>query len=408
MHITKAARARLRRALRRNLAEGWQRAVFAAPLGGREDADEPADERIVAGPASADVEVVAAALADLEATALEEARAGRVKQTFVIDARRSVVIDARHGKARVRELDDAAIHKRMGGKDRLLRPDRSAELLRVIGIMNADGTISTKRARKYKQVNHLIELCRPTWEHLKSHQAIGEGRPLRVLDLACGNATLSFLLAEALRLEGLPLRLHGVDVREPLIARARARAEALELPQLSFAVGTIAAAARSVVDVLGGPPDLVLALHACDTATDEALDLAIRAGAGAILAAPCCQRELAAQLEGADLRVPTPAIARHGLLRRAHGEVLTDALRVEALAACGYDTTTLEFVASEHTAKNLLIRALRRRPGQPVERERWRLGPLLERRRALAVRPTLLALLERDGSDMGAPGDDPG
>ncbi|WAS94748.1 class I SAM-dependent methyltransferase [Nannocystis punicea] len=419
---------RLQRALKPHLAHGWERAVFAAPQGEGSGARE---ERVLAGP-GVGVAPSAAQVDALLAAAAEAAGAGLWKQTLVLDARRRVQVDARHGRATTRTLDEDTALKVMGGKERALRPDTSAALLREIGIMNADGSISATHARKYKQICHLATLCEPVIDRLAAARAIGPSAPLRALDLACGNAYLSFVLAEVLRLRGVPLRLHGVDVRADVVARSVARARALGLaaPEddvasanvpaspigdagappaapaadhasepalatgLSFAQADIAAAARTAPTRLGGVPDLVLALHACDTATDEAIALAIELGAPALLSVPCCQAELAAQLARADATAqPLAAMVDHGLLRRAYADVLTDSLRVAALEACGYDVTVLEFVGGEHTPKNLLIKAHRRHPRAPVEPRRWRLEPLQARCGALGVRPDLLRRL---------------
>jgi SAM-dependent methyltransferase len=282
-----------------------------------------------------------------------------------------VRVDARHGRAKVQTIEEATLTKMMGGKDRVLRPDTSAALLRTIGIANADGSISARHAKKYKQVNHFVELCRPTLERLHA-------TPLRIFDLACGNGYLTFVLAEALRLAERPAVIRGIDVREDVVERCRARALELGWPHLEFAVGAIRDAK------LGERPDLVMALHACDTATDEAIAKAILAGAEAIFAAPCCQRELATQLDVQ--HVPTPALSEVGLLRRDYASTLTDALRVEILEASGYHVDALEFVASDHTPKNLLLRAHRHRP-------RGSLDAVAERCAALGVSPTLLGLL---------------
>lgn len=382
---------RLQRALRPHLAGGWERAVFAAPQGD----DAARDERVVPGPGASRTPTTAEIDA-LLAAAGDAAAAGLVKQTLVLDARRRVQVDARHGRAAVRTLDEAAALKAMGGKERTLRPDTSAGLLREIGIMNADGSISAAHARKYKQICHLATLCEPTLERLAATRAESKDAPLRALDLACGNAYLSFVLAEVLRLREVPLRLHGVDVRADVVARSVERAHRLGLTGLSFAQADIAGAATSAAAVLGGPPELVLALHACDTATDEAIALAIRLGAPALLCVPCCQAELAAQLAARkpdDAAHPLPSLVEHGLLRRAYADVLTDSLRVAALEACGYDVTVVEFVGSEHTPKNLLIRAHRRHARASVDPSRWRLAPLVARCATLGVRPDLLARL---------------
>lgn len=362
--------ARMRRTLHRHARAGWSRVVFARPGG--------IDERVIEGPgrgepASED------AIAALLASATSAAQDGLVKLTLVLDDHTRVQIDARHGAGKVVERDEATVDKQMGGKARALRPDTSASLLRVIGIMNADGTISAKHAKKYKQVSHFVELCKPVWDALPARE--GEER-LRVLDLGCGNGVLTFVIAEALRLQGRPARIVGVDVREDVIERAEGRARELGWDELSFVRASIAdvADARALLE---GAPDLVVALHACDTATDDALRLAHDVEAAAILAAPCCQHELAGQLR--DAALPSPTIAKHGLLLQDYAATLTDALRIEALQAWGYAVDTLEFVSDTHTPKNLLIRAIRRAGDRPsAERA------LAERCEALGIHPQIL------------------
>ncbi|MFV8750288.1 methyltransferase [Nannocystaceae bacterium ST9] len=383
----------VRARLHRQLAQGWQRAVFASP---RSD-EGSRDEQVVEGPGPlGDEAAFEPAFADLLARAEQAAGEGRVKQTFVIDERRRLELDARHGQIKARTLDDATVDKIMGGKQRVLRPDRSAALLQAIGIMNADATISARNAKKYKQVNHLVELCRPTWEKIAAGRTIDAAHPLRIVDLACGNSYLAFVLLEALRLAELPARLLGVDLRDDVIASSRERAAAIGFAEQSEFVASKLEAldAERLRAKLGGPVDLALALHACDTATDAALALAIASGAAAILAVPCCQAELARQLADsptlAELLVP--AMVEHGLLRRSLGELLTDSLRIELLEACGYTVTVLEFVDSEHTPKNLLIRGHRKHSGK-VEPGRWGIAAVGERCKRLGVEPALLRLL---------------
>jgi hypothetical protein len=156
------------------------------------------------------------------------------------------------------------------------------------------------------------------------------------------------------------------------------------MSNVHFDEGAVASAS------IGEAPDLVLALHACDTATDEALAVAIRSGARAIFVAPCCQAELAAQLRGRKAG-PTPGIAHHGLLLREYAAVLTDAIRAEVLDACGYAVEVVEFVDPEHTPKNKLLRATLRadrsaRPGRT-------LADVAARCETLSVSPALLRLL---------------
>jgi hypothetical protein len=391
--------------------------VFATPQ--REDGT--GEQRVVEGPgplvdsgtetetgteAEAGAAAAAAAFATVWAAAELAANDGLVKQTFVIDARERIEVDARHGHLKQRTLDDQTLAKVMGGKDRALRPDRSSRLLRAIGIMNADGTISARNAKKYKQVNHFVELCRPLWA--EPPVTTEDVPPVRVVDLACGNSYLSFVVLEALALEDRPARLLGVDLREDVIETSRARAAEIGFEdRVDFLATPLEQLDPATITAkLGGRPDLAISLHACDTATDAALALAIHAGVESILCVPCCQAEIARQLADVDSakarrrRDPdactpaavVPAAIEHGLLRRTLGEVLTDGLRVEMLEACGYTVATVEFVASTHTPKNLLLRALRSHSWAPSQ---WRLDPIRARCDLLGVDPALLRALTR-------------
>lgn len=388
---------RARAKLERKLELGWQRAVFATPQ--REDGR--VEQRVLAGPGSlprADPRLPEA-LRTLFEAAEQAASEGLVKHTIVIDERTRLELDARHGHVKQRVLDEQTITKIMGGKDRPLRPDRSARLLRGIGIMNPDGTISARNAKKYKQVNHFVELCRPLWASRSPTE------PLKIVDLACGNSYLSFVVLEALALENRPATLLGIDVREDVIATSRARADELGFAEQSrFIAASLEELSPTRLRAeLGGDPQIAISLHACDTATDAALALAIACDVEAILCVPCCQAELARQLASLsptqrERTAMIPAALEHGLLRRTLGEVLTDALRVELLEACGYAVTTLEFVGSEHTPKNLLLRALR---GPSRRAAKWRLEPVRSRCERLGVDPALLRTLTRLQSDLG-------
>ncbi len=378
--------ARMRSTVARHLRRGFVRAVFARP------GSEGQGDEILEGSGQAPD---AAMTTDLLRRATAAAKNGLVKHTWVLDEHTRLLVDARHGGGKLVTLDDARVDKMMGGKDRGLRPDTSGELLRTIGIMNADGTVSAKHAKKYKQITHFMELCRPVWEATTRRRTVDASHPLHVLDLGCGNGYLTFVIAEALRLAEIPAKIHGVDVRADVIERSTARAVSLGWDELTFscasidAFGSGPAARDAVAGALGGPPDLIVALHACDTATDDAIALAIELGAPSLLVAPCCQHELADQLRPAALAALSPAIASQGLLRQDFAATLTDAVRIDILEAMGWSVDTLEFVGDSHTPKNLLIRALLRgRPGEPD-----RLRGVRERCEALGIMPRLLARL---------------
>ncbi|MEU8255920.1 SAM-dependent methyltransferase [Micromonospora inaquosa] len=204
---------------------------------------------------------------------------------------------------------------------------------------------------------------------------------LRVVDLGCGNAYLTFAAYRYLTSRGLDVQLVGVDVREDQRRRNTELAQRLGwADQISFVAGTIADA------VVDPAPDLVLALHACDTATDEALARAVRWEARWVLAAPCCHHDLAKQLRAHPAPGPYELLTRQGILRERFADVLTDALRAGLLRVHGYRAEVVEFVDSQHTPRNLLIRARRTGAGstEPQRAEyrelvdQWQVTPRLE------------------------------
>jgi SAM-dependent methyltransferase len=205
---------------------------------------------------------------------------------------------------------------------------------------------------------------------------------LRVVDLGCGNAYLTFAAYRYLAGQGVDVEVVGVDVREDQRRRNAELAERLGCAdRVRFVAGTIA---EAEVDLA---PDLVLALHACDTATDEALARAVRWGAPWVLAAPCCHHDIAAQLRGRPAPEPYPLLVRQGILRERFADVLTDALRAALLRLHGYRVEVVEFVDSRHTPRNLLLRA-RRTDAAPTAAQRaeyadmvaqWGVTPALDR-----------------------------
>jgi SAM-dependent methyltransferase len=201
------------------------------------------------------------------------------------------------------------------------------------------------------------------------------------VDCGCGNAYLTFALYHYLsHVLGRAVQFTGIDVRADLMEKQRERAAALGWAHLDFQTAPIADFAPAA------PPDIVIALHACDTATDDALALGIHQGSQLICAVPCCHHHLQAQLSEHPAPAPFAPLARHGILSERLGDLLTDSFRALILRVMGYRTDVVEYVATEHTARNVMIRAVKAaRPGEPefvreyVEMKRfWGVTPYLE------------------------------
>jgi SAM-dependent methyltransferase len=222
---------------------------------------------------------------------------------------------------------------------------------------------------KERQVQHYIELLRPL--------PLWRRETIRVLDAGCGKAYMSLALVAYGREVGTRVELVGLDSNESVVATVRAIAHGLGYDEARFE-------ATSIQDYESDEPiDLLVSLHACDTATDEALAAGVRLGAEAIVVAPCCHHELASQIAR-----QKDALLRHGLLLGRQADLVTDALRAAALEMLDYRVDVIEFVAAEHTAKNVMLRAERAPSPQRAERaaaeyvelrDRWGVEPAVER-----------------------------
>jgi len=233
-------------------------------------------------------------------------------------------------------------------KPSLLPENEPVPFLQTLGVMTADGRVRADQQRKFRQINEFLRLIEETGELASLPE-----RPVRVVDLGCGSAALTFATYYYLNeVKGIPATLTGVDTKAHLLERHRATAERLGWDGMSFQ------AARIIDYAADAPADIVLALHACDTATDEALARAARWGSRLIFSAPCCHHHLQAQLAAAETPEPFRPVLRHGILRERLGDALTDAFRAHILRLLGYRAEVLEFVAVEHTPKNLMIRAV--------------------------------------------------
>ncbi len=255
--------------------------------------------------------------------------------------------------ARTAELAD--------GKSLLLPPADAAPLLRALGLLHRDASMPPPQVRKYFQIAHMVTLLEPATRALRERHAT-----IRLLDAGCGRSYLSLLLAWCGRHRwGHRIEVLGVDRNPAVVDEARRRAELAGLDDL---VDLVAAPLEGLEP---GPVHGVIALHACDTATCDAIALGARLGADLIAVAPCCQAELArgwaALADGGAAGAFAPVWgAPH--LRRETAAHVTDAMRTLLLRAAGYQVAAIEFVPTEHTRKNTLIRALRAGDPDPTAR----------------------------------------
>jgi SAM-dependent methyltransferase len=279
---------------------------------------------------------------------------------------------------------DIRAHDR--AKRRLLPEDDP--VLAALGFLDAHGRLKPSRQAKYRQVEEFLRDLAPVVD-----DAVATGRlhpltaddPLRVVDLGCGNAYLTFAAHRYLSaVRGLPVHTTGVDVKAQSREHNSALAAGLGLgDSMRFVqadIGSVELDAR---------PDVVLALHACDTATDDALARAVAWQSPVVLAAPCCHHDVAAQLRRSPAPPPYSLLTRSGILRERFADTLTDAMRAAVLRTVGYRVDVVDFVESRHTPRNTLLRAVRTGAsgGEDERRE------LEELTGAWGVRPRLSELL---------------
>lgn len=241
-----------------------------------------------------------------------------------------------------------------------------------LGVMTKEGRVVNSRYDKYRQINRFLEFIEDILPNLD------QGRESAIIDFRCGKSYLTFAMYYYLKeLKGYPVRIIGLDLKEDVIEHCSRLGRQYGYDGLSFCHGDIASF-EGVEKV-----DMVVTLHACDLATDYALEKAVNWGARVILSVPCCQHELNGQMENSLLR----PVLQYGLIKERMAALYTDAIRAQVLEYRGYRTQILEFIDMEHTPKNILIRAVR----QGRKRDNGlRIRELAE---FLHVRPTVVELL---------------
>ena len=237
---------------------------------------------------------------------------------------------------------------------------KQSDFLRALGVTNAEGQPRPGMADKLRQIERFTELL----GHLLDDSPLREKREVRVVDMGAGKGYLTFATYEFFRARGITPDVTGIELRAELVDLGNRVAKEAGFDGLRFVQGAIG-------DVPADAGGVLIALHACDTATDDALYEGIRAGASLIVAAPCCHQEIRPQMQ------PPPVlrdVLKHGILLEREAEIVTDAIRALLLEIHGYKASVFEFISPEHTGKNLMISAQRRaHPPDPAPlRERLR------------------------------------
>jgi protein-tyrosine-phosphatase len=283
-------------------------------------------------------------------------------EPLVHRAKGSFVQDLSHDRSKVRLLDP------------------SDSFLKEVGISDSSGAIKASKQDKYRQVEEFLRLLVPTLNSAIEAGHIDKptgDKPLTIVDLGCGHAYLTFAAHQYLWAEGIPVKVVGIDVRTASRDRNNEIAKKLGIQE------SIEFRAEEISETTLQSADVAIALHACDTATDDAIAWAINCGAKLALIAPCCHHDIQAQMHEAP--EPWSMLTRNGIMKERLGDLITDALRMQILKLRGYRVEAIEFIGGEHTPRNLMIRAVKTGAvADPAEKARydemlalWKVKPAL-------------------------------
>ena len=264
----------------------------------------------------------------------------RMKYTVLVSKKGKVTIQKKQQNGCVKEVDFS--HNRT--KKYILEEGTKVPFLQDLGVMTAEGRIVRTKFDKFRQINRFLEFIEDILPQLDKEKEV------TILDFGCGKSYLTFAMYYYLHeLKRYDVRIIGLDLKKEVIRHCNELSEKYGYEKLRFLEGNIAE--YTGVDEV----DMVVTLHACDTATDFALAKAVGWNAKVILSVPCCQHELNGQIRN-EILAP---LLKYGLIRERMAALITDAMRAEYLEEQGYDAQILEFIDMEHTPKNILIRAVR-------------------------------------------------
>ena len=262
-------------------------------------------------------------------------------------------------------------------KQYILQEGKPVDFLVGLGVQTPEGKITKNRYDKFRQINRYLEFIEDILDKLPTD------RTIRIIDFGCGKSYLTFAMYYYLHvLQGRDIQVTGLDLKKDVIAHCNELAQKCGYDRLQFEVGDISTYNGS------DKVDMVVSLHACDTATDYALEKAVKWGAKVIMAVPCCQHEVNRQISSKELQ----PVLKYGLIKERMSALITDALRANLLETQGYDTQILEFIDMEHTPKNLLIRAVKKEGQVKMQRK----NTIEDVMSFLHVEPTLKRLLQEE------------
>lgn len=296
--------------------------------------------------------------------------AGMKDYTVLVSKKGKISVQAKKRKDEAVKVDLS--HNK--NKRYILEEGKAVPFLQDLGVMTAEGKIVRTKSDKFRQINRFLEFIEDILPQLDKE------REMTILDFGCGKSYLTFAVYYYLHeLKGYDIRIIGLDLKEDVIAHCAKLAKKYGYEKLSFLKGDIAD--YEGVDAV----DMVVTLHACDTATDYALAKAVGWNAKVILSVPCCQHELNAQIYNEDLA----PVMDYGLLKERMAALVTDGLRAKYLEREGYETQILEFIDMAHTPKNILIRAVKKH-----KKNEKAAGEIDRCEELLGVHPTLGTLLD--------------
>lgn len=268
-------------------------------------------------------------------------------------------------------------------KNYIIAEDKPFPALVDMGVFTKEGKVAKPMYDKFRQINRFTEIID---DAVRERNFPGQAGPLKIIDFGCGKSYLTFVLYHYFtELKGIETDMLGLDLKEDVIQKCNAAAKKYGYKNLRFETGDISKIPAQ------GKVDMVVTLHACDTATDYALYSAAMRGAEMIFSVPCCHHELNGQMKSENLSILT----RYGIIKERAAALCTDAIRANLLEYCGYRTQLLEFVDFEHTPKNILIRAVKR-SGISRDREKY-LEEAEDLMREFSFEPTLYRLLKESG-----------